>query len=576
VRDRARWGATGITVHLDNRLVLDDVTLTVGSGQIVAVIGGDGAGKTTLLRTMTGRVLPSSGSVLVPSREAIGYQPATAGSWGGLTVDENLDLVSGAYRLDPAIARDRRERLLATAGLVDARSRLASQLSGGMRQKLGFCMAMLHIPTLLVLDEPSTGVDPVSRVELWTLITEAAADGAAVVLSTTYLDEAERVHEVLVLDGGQQLLEGEPAAVIASSPGTIVAVGSPTVPQHAWRRGRAWRQWHAGPPEPGDRLVPPDMEDAVVAAAFARRSLDDLPPVAPVITTEDSRGGTLALVHSVTRRFGDAKAVDDVSMSVAAGEIVGLIGANGAGKTTLIRMQLGLLLPTSGDVTLFGEEPSRSTRQRLGYVPQGLGLYGDLTVLENLRFVAGAYGTATQVGHGLADVADQLVSSIGLGRQRQLAFACALSHSPELLVLDEPTSGVDPITRARLWDTIHAIADSGVGVLVSTHHMQEAEQCDRLILMDLGRVVAEGSATDIVGRTSAIQVDCDDWTAAFVVLTEHDLPVTLSGTRVRVVDASIELVNTTLHDAAITARLAVVPATLDEAMTTITRSRTAR
>jgi ABC-2 type transport system ATP-binding protein len=568
------WGVADISVAFGSRLALSGVTLLVNPGQVVAVVGGDGAGKTTLLRTMTGRVIPDSGRVTRPDAAEIGHQAANSGTWGQLTVDENLDVVAGAYRLDPRTYRARADRVLEAAGLVHARTRLASQLSGGMRQKLGFCMAMLHSPELLVLDEPSTGVDPVSRVELWGLISEAAAGGAAVVLSTTYLDEAERVHDVLVLDDGVPLLAGTPGQVIASSPGTVAAVSIPTEPHHAWRRGRTWRQWHVGPPRPGDDVVFPDMEDAVVAAAFNTRPDDLLPPVAESPTTTfPAKGTDLASVTSVTRRFGSTDAVDDVTLRVRAGEIVGLIGANGAGKTTLIRMQLGLLLPSSGEVTLFGEVPSREIRRRLGYVPQGLGLYRDLTVAENLAFVAGAYGEDPHLDDGLTSVAHELVGDIGLGRQRQLAFSCALSHRPELLVLDEPTSGVDPISRARLWDTIHAQADAGAGVLVSTHYMQEAEQCDRLVLMDLGRVVAEGRVADIVGMTTAVRVDTDDWTAAFTALTDRALPVALSGTDVRVADTDEVVVMDILRTAGVEAHLEVVPATLEEKMTVIARNR---
>jgi len=569
-----RWGVRDVTVAFGARVALRNVTFEVSPGEMVAVVGGDGAGKSTLLRTITGRVIPASGTVSAPDSTRIGYQAASSGTWGQLTVDENLDVVAGAYHLDPKPHRERADRLLEAAGLIDVRTRLAAQLSGGMRQKLGFCMAMLHSPALLVLDEPSTGVDPVSRVELWGLITEAAAGGAAVMISTTYLDEAERVHDVLVLDEGVVLLDGTPGTVIASAPGTVVSLATPTDPAHAWRRGRDWRQWHAGPPIAGDDVVVPDMEDAVVSAAFNARAADVLPPVPPAPTTTFPPVGTeLAAVSSVTKRFGHDAVVDDVSMQVHAGEIVGLIGANGAGKTTLIRIQLGLLLPTAGSVALFGREPSRETRRRIGYVPQGLGLYRDLTVEENVRFVASAYGRKPSMDEGLALVANDLVGDIGLGRQRQLAFTCALSHEPELLVLDEPTSGVDPISRARLWDTIHAQADAGAGVLVSTHYMQEAEQCDRLVLLDLGRVVAQGTVADIVGSTTAVRVVTEGWSVAFTALTANDLPVALSGTEVRVADTEADVVLDLLRAAGIDAQLEVVPATLEEKMTVITRSR---
>ena len=571
----SRWGVRDVTVRFGARVVLDAISLRVGPGQVVAVVGGDGAGKSTLLRALTGRVLPDRGDVHTPGRKHLGYQPATSGTWAQLSVDENLDLVANAYHLEPAAERVRRDLLLDAAGLAPARSRLASQLSGGMRRKLGFCMAILHEPALLVLDEPSTGVDPVSRVELWGLITDAAAHGTAVVLATTYLDEAERMHDVLVLDEGVALLSGTPAHVVTSAPGTVTRVPEASDPVRAWRRGREVRQWHSGPARPGDDVVEPDMEDAVVAAALHRRR-DDAPvvlrrPAARHIIAD----AQLARAARVTRRFGDTTAVDMASLSVSAGEIVGLIGANGAGKTTLIRILLGVLAPTEGDVRLFGGLPSRETRRRLGYVPQGLGLYRDLTVAENLAFVASAYGGVSSPEGTLAAVADELVDDIGLGQRRQLAFACALSHAPDLLVLDEPTSGVDPISRARLWDTIHQQAESGVGLLVSTHYMQEAEQCDRLVLMDLGRVVAEGSVRDIIGDTTAVQIDTDHWADAFAALRAHHLPVALSGTHVRVADTDPGSVRTILERAHVASRVDVVPATLEEKMTAITRVRSA-
>ncbi|HEX9257967.1 MAG TPA: ABC transporter ATP-binding protein, partial [Acidimicrobiales bacterium] len=290
------------------------------------------------------------------------------------------------------------------------------------------------------------------------------------------------------------------AEVLAATPGTVTRGGAGRRDTRSWRRGRELRAWHPGPPEVGDDVVSPDMEDAVVAAAFhhrgdAGRSLTiSAPPSEP-------REGVLVRTSSLTRRFGSTVALDDVSVEVRSGEIVGVIGANGAGKTTLIRLLLGLLTPSAGDIVLFGEPPSRTSRHLVGYVPQGLGLYRDLTVSENLSFVATAYGRPAPPQADLAQVADDLVGEIGLGRQRRLAFACALSHAPALLVLDEPTSGVDPISRARLWDTIHEQAEAGVGVLVSTHHMQEAEQCDRLVLMDLGRVVADGRPRDVIGAS---------------------------------------------------------------------------
>ncbi|GAA4991982.1 hypothetical protein GCM10023205_75460 [Yinghuangia aomiensis] len=279
----------------------------------------------------------------------------------------------------------------------------------------------------------------------------------------------------------------------------------------------------------------------------------------------------------VTKRFGDFTAVDTVTMHVEPGEIVGLLGANGAGKTTLIRVLLGLALPTEGSVAAFGRTPDRTTRARLGYVPQGLGLWQTLTVDENITFAAAAFGNPPpDLDPGLAAVRHRPVGEIGLGLQRQLAFAIALAHHPELLVLDEPTSGVDPLARARLWDAVHDQADAGTGILVTTHYMQEAQQCDRLILMSRGKAVAAGTEKDIIGDTTACEVDTPHWAGAFAALDNAGLPVTLTGTRVRLADTPPDTVAQALRDAGITADVHQVPATLEEEMTVIDRAAPAR
>jgi len=433
-------------------------------------------------------------------------------------------------------------------------------------------MAMLHQPRLLVLDEPSTGVDPVSRVELWALIAEAAAKGSAVAMATTYLDEAERAHQVLVLDAGAALLSGTPAHVLADAPGTVTQLRTATEPSLAWRRGRQVRQWHPGTPRPGEAALSVDMEDAVVAAALAHRGGGEAAVGVPE-PQGNPGGGTLASAVGLTKVFGTKTVVDEVTIRVAPGEILGLIGANGAGKTTVIRMLLGILEATQGEVLLFGVPPSRRARRRVGYVPQGLGLYRDMTVGENLSFVSAAYRRPAQPVGDMAGMLGDLVGGIGLGRQRQLAFICALAHAPSLLVLDEPTSGVDPIARARLWDTIHAQAERGAGLLVSTHYMQEAEQCDRLILMDLGRIVAEGATSEIVDDTTAVRVSTDTWAAAFEALRAADVPVALAGREVRAVGTPADHVHQVLAAAGVAGRVEVVTATLEEKMTAIVRAR---
>ncbi|HMK10113.1 MAG TPA: ABC transporter ATP-binding protein [Acidimicrobiales bacterium] len=274
----------------------------------------------------------------------------------------------------------------------------------------------------------------------------------------------------------------------------------------------------------------------------------------------------------MTRRFGALTAVDGVSLEVWPGEVVGLLGANGAGKTTLIRMFLGLLSTSGGRVEVLGGTPDRERRRRLGYVPQNLGLYRDLTVSENLRFVAGSYGASiAPLGRGLARFGDVLVRDLPLGVQRQVSFLAALSHEPELLLMDEPTSGVDALSRVSLWDTIRDRSDRGVGVLVSTHYMQEARQCDRLLLMADGRLVAQGTEADIVGSMTAIEVHAHDWARAFSTLSAAGLPVMLAGRSVRVANADATQLEGILTAQGIAGRLEPVAATIEERMLMIAR-----
>ncbi|HMK99240.1 MAG TPA: ABC transporter ATP-binding protein [Acidimicrobiales bacterium] len=270
----------------------------------------------------------------------------------------------------------------------------------------------------------------------------------------------------------------------------------------------------------------------------------------------------LARACAVSRSFGSFLAVDRVDLEVEQGEVVGLLGANGAGKTTVIRLLLGLLAPNLGEVALFGEPPSARTRRRLGYVPQGLGLYDDLTPAENLHFARSVFGT--NIGGQDVVVADSrlTVGELPLGRQRQAAFTEALDHDPDLLVLDEPTSGVSPLAAARLWETIRDATDAGAGALVTTHNLEEAEQCDRLVVMAGGRVVAAGTVDHIVGRARSVVVDADEWTAAFAALQRAGIRAALVGTTLRIPSSTATVVRGALGG--IGARLQEVPATLEE------------
>ena len=514
------WGVTGLTVQHGQHVALDNVTLSVRAGGITAVYGGDGAGKSTLLRALAGGVRPSSGSIDRPNRALIGVVPGTSGIYTDLSVDENIAFVAEAYGLTGAKLTAQTQALLARTGLEGTGDRLAGRLSGGMRQKLAFALAMLHEPRLLILDEPTTGVDPVSRADLWRLIAGAAADGTAVVVATDSYDEAARAENVLTLEGGH-----------------VVASGA--LP--------------AAPPR-------------------ARNTAQTEPQV---VDGTDPSATPLALSRHVAKVFGHMSAVIDVDLTVAPGEVVGLLGANGAGKTTLIRMLLGLLEPSSGQVELFGQGPSRATRRRLGYVPQGLGLWEDLTVAENLAFVARAFG-AGQPALGADDAelvahSDTLVRDLPFGLRRRLAFAAALAHNPELLVLDEPTSGVGASARARLWTTIHSAAQRGAGVLVTTHHLEEADECDRLVIMAAGRVAADGRLADIVGTAQALAIESEHWEVAFAALEADGLPTALVGRVLRVPESNPERVRRALQARGLTATITPVPATLEEVFVTLTR-----
>lgn len=441
------WGCRHVTVRYGAVTALEDVSLELSEGRITMLVGGDGAGKTTLLAALAGIRRLTSGRVTRPERARIGAMPAVGAAWSGLTVAENLAFAARVHGLGPAGAADRIGELLEITALEAARNRRADRLSGGMRQKLGLAMALLHRPDLLLLDEPTTGVDPVSRAELWRSVHGAADDGAAVVVATTYLEEAEHADRMVLLEDGRVRAAGPPAAVAEAVPEARLPARAGTAPADA----------------------PVRLE---------------------------ARG--------LTRRFGATTAVDGVDLAVRDGEIVGLVGPNGAGKTTLIRMLLGLLSPTAGHARLLDGPPSRDARGRVGHVPQGLGLYGSLTVTENLRFIAAAYGVTTDLGRllekdGLAPVADRRLATLPLGVQRRVAYAGAALHDPGVLVLDEPTSGVDPVGRVRLWRRIHAAADSGAAVLVTTHHLAEVERCDRMVLLADGRVVVDTSPRELRG-----------------------------------------------------------------------------
>lgn len=522
------------TIRFDDDVVLDRFSGSFEPGTVNALIGADGAGKSTLLRLLAGRLSLDSGTstgLPVPPN-AIGYQPTDSGTWRNLSVKENIEFVAHAYGLSPARTRARADELLARAGLDHVRDRLAGRLSGGMRQKLGVVLATLHEPSLVLLDEPTTGVDPISRAELWSLIASAAVEGATVVFATTYLDEAERATNLFLLGDGHLLAAGAPDAVIDPQLGSL--------------------------------------EKTSVALLLAAGADTRVPAVSESVpanrTGQTHRTGPLAQASSVTRTYGDFTALNGVSLEVNAGEIVGLLGGNGAGKTTLIRTMLGLETPTSGTTTAFGAEPSLTTRRHIGYVAQGLGLYPTLSASENLAFAASVQGVT--VGEHADSYARSCgrtpVGSLPLGTRRILAFLAATVHHPELLILDEPTSGMDSLGRARLWEELRALADRGTGILVTTHYMQEAAQCDRLVILTSGQVTGSGSIADITASHRSLVISSDQWGAAFTAVRDAGLPAMLDGRRVRVPGVERSRVEEVLRG--IPYELSEETATLEETM----------
>ena len=582
----AGWGVRGLVVRYGHHVALDHVDLDVPPGSVTAVVGADGAGKSSLLRALAGAVRPEAGEVMRPDRRHLGYVATDRGVYRDLTVSENLSFAGEAYGLRGADLRVRIEATLARIGLVGVDRRLAERLSGGMRQKLALAMALLHDPALLVLDEPTTGIDPLSRVELWELISEIAAAGTAVAIATTYVDEAERAAHVLVLSEGRRLVSGAPEEIVAAMPGSIWVADRP-LDGESWRCGSGWRTWRevdgAARGEAADaRRVEPDLEDALVVAeliATRHAGAPDSPISVPTPAREASSAPNTPLIaiRGLGHRFGRFQALADVDLDVKPGEVVGLIGANGAGKTTLIRIALGLLRPTEGTAELFGSVPSRQSRARVGYMSQGLGLYEDLTVAEHLAFVARSFGVtgARLLEPELQAVRDRLVGELPLGLRRRVAFAGTLSHRPDLLVLDEPTSGVGALARARLWELIRSAAEGGAGVLVTTHYMAEASQCDRLVVLLSGRVAGRGTADDIAGGLTAIEVVADPWDRPFHVLRAAGFPVALAGRHIRIPGGDAEAVVAALSAAGLQAELRRSPATFEEAFVLLARGEVA-
>ena len=565
---------------------LNGVSLSVKHGTLTALVGPDGAGKTTLIRLAAGLMRADEGAVAVLGidvsadpqqvQERIGYMPQRFGLYEDLTVQENLDLYADLHGVASDERRERYPRLMDMTGLGRFTDRLAGKLSGGMKQKLGLACTLVRSPELLLLDEPTVGVDPLSRRELWEIILQLVNQrGLTVLASTSYLDEADRCGHAVVLHEGNVLAEGQPSEVSILAEGQTFLADPPAgqraralqtqlldepyivdaVPEGGKVRfvtrrqgeGETWRQGdkdtagkgdtetgrQGSSPLAGATVIPiePRFEEGFMVLLQQTRRQGEketrrheirqgegelrkqgLSPSLPVSLSPGLAGGSEAVVQvrDLVRKFGSFTAVDHVSFEVRRGEIFGLLGPNGAGKTTTFRMLCGLLPATTGALRVAGVDLRRaraSARQKIGYVAQKFSLYGQLTVRENLEFFASAYnlrgsGKQDRIAWALEEFGLRLFVDLPSGQlpggyQRRLAMATALVHEPETLFLDEPTSGADPLARREFWRRIVALADQGVTVIVTTHFMEEAEYCDRIAIMDAGRVLAQGTPAEI-------------------------------------------------------------------------------
>jgi len=533
--------AANVGRSFGKRRAVSDVSLDVRPAEIFGLLGPDGAGKTTLMQMFAAILDPTEGRCRVLGLDSvrnaaaigaqIGYMAQGFTLYERLSVDENIAFAAEVRGISGETWQRRRRELLNMAGLTRFTDRRAAHLSGCMRKKLALCTNLIHQPPLLLLDEPSLGVDPLSRHELWDMLRTFRRDGTTIILATSYMDEAEYCDRLAFLDRGRLLAVGSPAELRARAASTVFSITGPSLEsaqEELQKRsevigvqrlsGRLRFQVHSAAglqPDLQDNLnrhglfepAEATLEDAFTLLAPVEgpnRPNAPLPAIAAVPAL--IRQANAVRVQGLTCRFGDFVAVENVSLDVAPGEVLALLGPNGAGKTTLIRAMCGLVKPAAGTAMVAGvdvlREPRR-LRSQIGYMSQRFSLYPDLTVGENLFFFAGAYGLGGARRHeeiawasemtGLTGLEDQAVRDISGAVRQRLALACSVMHRPPVLFLDEPTSGVDPTSRRRFWRLIHMLAGSGMTIFVTTHNLDEAAYCNRLGLMIQGRLVAIGN-----------------------------------------------------------------------------------
>ena len=552
------------TFHVGPRAVpaLQQVDFRVRHGVVTGLVGPDAAGKTTLMRLAAGLLLPDAGSIRVLGFDAstqslqvqsrIGYMPQRFGLYEDLSVQENLDLYADLQGVPKAERPRRYAELMQMAGLAPFSKRLAGRLSGGMKQKLGLACALVRQPQLLLLDEPTVGVDPLSRRELWDIVYRLVREqGTSVLLSTAYLDEAERCDEVVLLHEGRLLAQGTPGELRETMRGRSYEISSNDLDKRTLQlrvarthgvldalilgdHVRAVMQDETSPVIEGAQIevVPPRFEDYFIMLLKQKTGNVQAPPATALAgSAQAGNDKTVIEVNELKRRFGDFYAVNGISFAVKRGEVFGLLGANGAGKSTTFRMLCGLLSPSGGTLRVAGADlrhAAAAARERIGYMSQKFSLYGNLSVTENLGFFSSVYGLSGRRGtermtwalqeFELANIADFTSGDLSLGYKQRLALACALMHEPEILFLDEPTSGVDPLARREFWARINALAAQGVTVMVTTHFMEEAEYCDRIAIMAAGEILTLGTPSSIKQQARTQQLPNPTMEDAFVEL----------------------------------------------------------
>jgi ABC-2 type transport system ATP-binding protein len=562
------------TFHIGTQQLqaLQQVSFNVRHGVVTGLVGPDAAGKTTLMRLAAGLLRPDEGAISVLGmnsatqslavQAAISYMPQRFGLYEDLTVQENLDLYADLQGVPESAREARYAELMRMAGLAPFSKRLAGRLSGGMKQKLGLACALVRQPSLLMLDEPTVGVDPLSRRELWDIVYRLVREqGTSVLLSTAYLDEAERCDEVVLLHEGRLLAQGTPAELRETMRGRTYEITVKGIDKRLLQASLAQAPLvldsliqgdhvrmvmeDATPPDPGKLLpdvsdieilpVPPRFEDRFVALLKAKTGGADpkrIPLADKVLPISKNEVKVPVIeVNNLQCRFGNFYAVNNVTFSVQKGEVFGLLGANGAGKSTTFRMLCGLLPPSGGTLRVAGADlrhAAAQARARIGYMSQKFSLYAQLSVAENLRFFGSTYGLsgksrASRINWALEEfelssMATFASGDLSLGYKQRLALACALMHEPEILFLDEPTSGVDPLARREFWTRINALSARGVTIMVTTHFMEEAEYCDRIAIMVAGEILTMGTPASIKAQARSKEMPEPTMEDAFVEL----------------------------------------------------------